>query len=136
MPGQLALVGGDEFRAGCEEMDREIMRASGHDPAKVVIVPTAAVTGPAKAANDGATTAALRRRLAAIAYARTADYDAAIGRWFAGELGEALPRRAAIIRSWRPVNRMPSAKAPSSRARVCAVATWGVAPSFRYFVSR
>ncbi|MCH7738432.1 MAG: Type 1 glutamine amidotransferase-like domain-containing protein [Chloroflexi bacterium] len=54
MPGQLALVGGDEFRPGCEEMDREIMRASGHDPAKVVVVPTAAVTGPAKAANDGA----------------------------------------------------------------------------------
>ncbi|MBC8279597.1 MAG: Type 1 glutamine amidotransferase-like domain-containing protein [Chloroflexi bacterium] len=55
MPGQIALVGGDEFRSGCEEMDREIMRASGHDPAKVVVVPTAAVTGPAKAANDGAT---------------------------------------------------------------------------------
>ena len=55
MPGQIALVGGDEFRTGCEEMDREIMRESGHDPAKVVVVPTAAVTGPAKAANDGAT---------------------------------------------------------------------------------
>ena len=55
MPGQIALVGGDEFRIGCEEMDREIMRASGNDPAKVVVVPTAAVTGPAKAANDGAT---------------------------------------------------------------------------------
>ena len=40
-------------------MDREIMRASGKDPdtgpVKVVVVPTAAVTGPAKAANDGAT---------------------------------------------------------------------------------
>ena len=40
-------------------MDREIMRASGKDPATdpvtVVVVPTAAVTGPAKAANDGAT---------------------------------------------------------------------------------
>ncbi len=55
MPGQIALVGGDEFRPGCEDMDREIMRASGHDPAKVVVIPTAAVTGPAKAANDGAT---------------------------------------------------------------------------------
>jgi cyanophycinase len=55
MSGQIALVGGDEFRTGCEEMDREIMRASGHDPAKVVVIPTAAVTGPAKAANDGAT---------------------------------------------------------------------------------
>ena len=55
MPGQIALVGGEEFRPGCEEMDEKIMRASGKDPAKVVVVPTAAVTGPAKAANDGAT---------------------------------------------------------------------------------
>ena len=59
MSGQIALVGGNEFRPGCEEMDREIMRASGKDPAtnavRVVVVPTAAVTGPAKAANDGAT---------------------------------------------------------------------------------
>ncbi|MGH6716600.1 MAG: bifunctional phosphoribosylaminoimidazolecarboxamide formyltransferase/IMP cyclohydrolase, partial [Bradyrhizobium sp.] len=38
------------------------------------------------AANDGATTLALRRRLAAKAYARTAAYDAAISNWFAGEL--------------------------------------------------
>ena len=53
MPGQIALVGGDEFRLGCEDMDREIMRVSGQDPAKIVVVPTAAVTGPAKAANDG-----------------------------------------------------------------------------------
>ena len=55
MSGQIALVGGEEFRPGCEEMDEKIMRASGKDPAKVVVVPTAAVTGPAKAANDGAT---------------------------------------------------------------------------------
>jgi len=55
MPGQIALVGGDEFRYGCEDMDREIMRASGQDPARVVVIPTAAVTGPAKAANDGKT---------------------------------------------------------------------------------
>ena len=55
MAGTVALVGGDEFRVGCEEMDREVMRASGKDPASVIIVPTAAVTGPAKAANDGVT---------------------------------------------------------------------------------
>ncbi len=53
MPGEIGLVGGEEFRAGCEDMDREIMRASGQDPARVVIIPTAAVAGPAKAANDG-----------------------------------------------------------------------------------
>ena len=55
MPGTIALVGGNEFRVGCEDMDREVMRASGKDPASVVIIPTAAVTGPAKAANDGVT---------------------------------------------------------------------------------
>ena len=55
MPGVYALVGGEEFRVRCEDMDREIMAASGQSHAQVVIVPTAAVTGPAKAANDGAT---------------------------------------------------------------------------------
>ena len=55
MPGTIALVGGDEFRVGCEEMDREVMRSSGKNPARVIIIPTAAVTGPAKAANDGVT---------------------------------------------------------------------------------
>lgn len=53
MAGTIVLCGGDEFRVGCEEMDREVMRASGKDPASVIIIPTAAVTGPAKAANDG-----------------------------------------------------------------------------------
>jgi phosphoribosylaminoimidazolecarboxamide formyltransferase/IMP cyclohydrolase len=38
------------------------------------------------AANGGATTLALRKRLAAKAYARTAAYDAAISNWFANEL--------------------------------------------------
>jgi phosphoribosylaminoimidazolecarboxamide formyltransferase / IMP cyclohydrolase len=43
------------------------------------------------AANNGATTQALRRRLAAKAYARTAAYDAAISNWFAGELKTDAP---------------------------------------------
>ena len=55
MVGQICLVGGEEFRAGCEDMDREIMQASGQSPARVLVIPTAAVTGPAKAANDGVT---------------------------------------------------------------------------------
>ncbi len=55
MSGEIGLVGGEEFRSGCENMDQEIMRASGRGPAKVLIIPTAAVTGPAKAANDGVT---------------------------------------------------------------------------------
>ena len=43
--------------------------------------------------NNGATSLELRRRLAALAYARTASYDAAISQWFSGQLGEAFPRR-------------------------------------------
>src|ERR1700759_5512060 len=43
------------------------------------------------ATNGGATTLALRRRLAAKAYARTAAYDAAISNWFAGELDTEAP---------------------------------------------
>src|SRR5262245_5852399 len=43
------------------------------------------------AAHKGATTLALRRRLAAKAYARTAAYDAAISNWFAGQLKTDAP---------------------------------------------
>src|SRR5580765_8404268 len=43
------------------------------------------------AANKGATTLALRRRLAAKAYARTAAYDAAISNWFALQLKDDAP---------------------------------------------
>jgi len=47
-------------------------------------------------ANDGATTPALRRTLAAKAFSRTAAYDAAISNWFAGALGENLPERLTL----------------------------------------
>jgi phosphoribosylaminoimidazolecarboxamide formyltransferase/IMP cyclohydrolase len=46
--------------------------------------------------HGGATTLALRRQLAAKAYARTAAYDAAISNWFAGQIGDAAP-------AWRAV---------------------------------
>jgi phosphoribosylaminoimidazolecarboxamide formyltransferase/IMP cyclohydrolase len=45
------------------------------------------------AANDGTTTMALRRRLAAKAFARTAAYDAAIAGWFGERQGETFPER-------------------------------------------
>ncbi len=47
-------------------------------------------------ANAGAVGLALRRRLAAAAYAHTAAYDAAIAGWLAAEEGERLPERIAI----------------------------------------
>ena len=43
------------------------------------------------AANNGATTLLLRRKLAAKAYARTAAYDAAISNWFAAQNGTETP---------------------------------------------
>jgi phosphoribosylaminoimidazolecarboxamide formyltransferase / IMP cyclohydrolase len=47
-------------------------------------------------ANNGATTLALRRRLAGAAYARTGTYDAAIAAWFAEGRGESFPPRLAL----------------------------------------
>ena len=47
-------------------------------------------------AQNGATTSALRKRLAAKAYARTAAYDAAISNWFAQQVGDAAPAFRAI----------------------------------------
>jgi phosphoribosylaminoimidazolecarboxamide formyltransferase/IMP cyclohydrolase len=50
----------------------------------------------AEIAEKGGTTLALRRRLAAKTYARTAGYDAAISNWLFGQLGEEAP-------GWRAV---------------------------------
>jgi len=44
----------------------------------------------------GGTDLALRQRLAQVAYARTAAYDAAVSTWMAGAIGETTPRRRAV----------------------------------------
>ncbi|PPR11099.1 MAG: Bifunctional purine biosynthesis protein PurH [Alphaproteobacteria bacterium MarineAlpha11_Bin1] len=46
--------------------------------------------------NAGATSLDLRRRLAGNAYARTAAYDSAIGRWFAEQNNDKSPRRFSL----------------------------------------
>ena len=54
MPGVIALVGGDEFRAGCEDMDAAIVAAAGKRTPTALIVPTAAAfENPARAADNG-----------------------------------------------------------------------------------
>ena len=54
MPPTIALVGGDEFRPHCQEMDTALLQAAGRQHPRVVILPTAAAhSGPQKAANDG-----------------------------------------------------------------------------------
>jgi phosphoribosylaminoimidazolecarboxamide formyltransferase/IMP cyclohydrolase len=66
--------------------------AKNHDDVAVVVEATDYRTVLDElAANDGATTLLLRRRLAAKAYARTAAYDAAISNWFANELKTEAP---------------------------------------------
>ena len=66
--------------------------AKNHDDVAVVVEPAdyQAVLDEL-AANAGATTRTLRRRLAAKAYARTAAYDAAISNWFASQLSIGAP---------------------------------------------
>jgi phosphoribosylaminoimidazolecarboxamide formyltransferase/IMP cyclohydrolase len=66
--------------------------AKNHGDVAVVVEPADyAVLTAELAAHGGATTLALRRRLAAKAYARTATYDAAISNWFASELADVAP---------------------------------------------
>jgi phosphoribosylaminoimidazolecarboxamide formyltransferase/IMP cyclohydrolase len=71
--------------------------AKNHDDVAVVVEPQdyQAVLDEL-AANKGATTLTLRRRLAAKAYARTAAYDAAISNWFAVQLKTDAPDYRAI----------------------------------------
>src|SRR5258705_6970135 len=81
-------------------------------------------------ANDGATTLALRKTLAAKAYGRTAAYDAAISNWFAATLADPAPayrtiggrliealrygenphQSAAVYRAGHPRHRVPTAR--------------------------
>src|SRR5258708_20175201 len=66
--------------------------ANNHDSATVLTDPADYPEFLAEfAAHDGATTLALRRRLAGAAYARTAAYDSMIAAWMAGQRGETFP---------------------------------------------
>ena len=98
-PFEETVAGGADFATCIENIDiggPALIRAASknHDAVTVLVDAQdyAQVMDEMKA-NDGATTAETRRRLAATAYARTAAYDAAIGEWFAGQLGDPFPRR-------------------------------------------
>ncbi len=58
-------------------------------------------------ANDGATSGALRRRLAQIAFSRTAAYDAAVSNWFADQLPKAGDSTPPRYRSFAGTLRQP-----------------------------
>jgi len=96
-PFEATVDNGAGFRECIENIDiggPAMIRAAAknHDDVAVVIE---ASDYPALldelAANKGATTLSLRRRLAAKAYARTAAYDAAISNWFADQLQTEAP---------------------------------------------
>ncbi|MBS0238788.1 MAG: bifunctional phosphoribosylaminoimidazolecarboxamide formyltransferase/IMP cyclohydrolase [Proteobacteria bacterium] len=66
--------------------------AKNHDSVTVIVEPADYDRVLAEiAANNGTTTLALRKALAAKAFARTAAYDAAISNWFAREIGTTTP---------------------------------------------
>jgi phosphoribosylaminoimidazolecarboxamide formyltransferase / IMP cyclohydrolase len=63
-----------------------------HDGVAVVVTPQDYETLLTEMqANNGGTTLALRKRLAATAFARTASYDAAISQWMAQDVSEPFP---------------------------------------------
>jgi len=98
-PFEATVAKGADFETCIENVDiggPALIRAAAknHDFVAVVTDPADYAEVMAEmAAKGGATSLALRRRLAASAYARTGAYDAAISEWFAGQLGEEFPRR-------------------------------------------
>jgi phosphoribosylaminoimidazolecarboxamide formyltransferase / IMP cyclohydrolase len=98
-PFEATLAAGKPFADCVENIDvggPAMIRAASKNHEDVAVVVEAADYAAVLTdldANDGATTAHLRRRLAAKAFARTAAYDAAIANWLAGETqaGEAAP---------------------------------------------
>ncbi|MEQ8388733.1 MAG: bifunctional phosphoribosylaminoimidazolecarboxamide formyltransferase/IMP cyclohydrolase [Alphaproteobacteria bacterium] len=101
-PFEATVDSGADFDACVENIDiggPALIRAAAKNHGDVTIVVDPADYEAVRSemtANQGATTAGLRRRLARKAYARTAAYDAAISGWLAGELGEAWPERLTV----------------------------------------
>ena len=101
-PFEATVARGADFATSVENIDiggPALIRASAknHDFVTVVVDPADYTSVLDElAAHQGATTLALRRRLAAKAYARTAAYDSAIASWFAAQQGEAFPERLTI----------------------------------------
>ncbi len=79
--------------------------AKNHDFVAVLTDPAQYDSFLAAFAAEGATSLALRRRLAGEGYARTAAYDAAIAAWFAEARGDTLPERLTIAGTRRQLLR-------------------------------
>jgi phosphoribosylaminoimidazolecarboxamide formyltransferase/IMP cyclohydrolase len=101
-PFEETIAKGADFETSIENIDiggPAMIRAAAknHDDVTVVVEPQDYAPLMAELAqHSGMTTLALRRRLAAKAYARTAAYDAAISNWFAAELADPAPAYRAV----------------------------------------
>jgi phosphoribosylaminoimidazolecarboxamide formyltransferase / IMP cyclohydrolase len=75
--------------------------AKNHDFVTVLTDPGQYAEVLAELTKTGGTTLPLRRRLAGLAYARTAAYDAAIATWFAAQRDDTFPQRLTIAGTLR-----------------------------------
>jgi phosphoribosylaminoimidazolecarboxamide formyltransferase/IMP cyclohydrolase len=101
-PFESTVAAGADFATAVENIDiggpamiRSAAKNHGYVSVCTEIADLQEVLAEAQA-NGGTTGLALRKSLAARAYARTAAYDAAISTWFAEALGEAWPKRKAF----------------------------------------
>jgi phosphoribosylaminoimidazolecarboxamide formyltransferase/IMP cyclohydrolase len=96
-PFEQTVAKGADYATAIENIDiggPAMIRAAAKNHASVAVVVDPADYARVLAeleANSGATTLALRRLLAAKAYARTAAYDAVISQWFAGVIEDETP---------------------------------------------
>jgi phosphoribosylaminoimidazolecarboxamide formyltransferase / IMP cyclohydrolase len=101
-PFAATVARGASFEACVENIDiggPAMIRAAAKNFDGVAVVTDPADYGAVLAdlaAHDGATSLSLRRRLMALAYARTAAYDAAIAEWLGARAGETRPETLAI----------------------------------------
>jgi phosphoribosylaminoimidazolecarboxamide formyltransferase/IMP cyclohydrolase len=103
---EATVAGGAGFEDCIENIDiggPAMIRSAAKNHAHVAVLTEPAHLDAVRAEIEaqGGTTLALRRRLAAEAYARTAAYDAAISGWFARQEGEAFPPRLALAGTLR-----------------------------------
>lgn len=100
-PFEATLAAGQPFADCVENIDvggPAMLRAAAKNHAFVAVATTRQDLAEvlSELAALGGVSAALRRRLAARAFARTAAYDAAIAQWLAGEAGEPLGPQLAL----------------------------------------
>ncbi|QIE41135.1 bifunctional phosphoribosylaminoimidazolecarboxamide formyltransferase/IMP cyclohydrolase [Rhodobacteraceae bacterium SC52] len=100
-PFESTVAAGADYDTCIENIDiggPAMIRAAAKNHAHVAVVTDPEDYAGVLAELDGGagTTLAFRQRLAQIAYARTAAYDAAVSTWMAGAIDEPTPRRRAV----------------------------------------